>query len=140
MNRLFAISIILIAAFIISSCADQKPTQKFSFTPENPTPGETITVKYLPELNENDRAFAVTMNVYLFNKDLDKTIGIELEDKGGYWEGSYLPELSHYGALIKFKVGDDVDNNSNAGYLIKFYDAQKNVLAAANAGFAVALG
>ncbi|MBU2506444.1 MAG: TlpA family protein disulfide reductase [Bacteroidetes bacterium] len=140
MNRLFAISIILIAAFIISSCADQKPTQKFSFLPSNPIAGEQVIVKYLPVLNEDDRAFAITMNVYLFNKDLDKTVGVELADKGGYWEGAFVPESNHYGALIKFKVGDDVDNNSNAGYLIKFYDAQKNVLAAANAGFAVALG
>ncbi len=135
---IFSISLIFI--FMLASCSKEvKIKGKFSCEPEKPKPGEEITITYNPDSSGLNNVSSVDMMAYIYNVDLNLTKQISMQKTKDGWVGKVTTPDSAKGLLIKFKNGDDVDNNLKIGYLINMYDAHGNVLPGSYAGYASAI-
>lgn len=122
MRRYFLLLSTLLIAVILTSCGGQNYTEKFAFSPEKPTPGTEITVYFNAEGTALSGCNEITMVAYLFNSDLEDAIGIEMTKDGSGWKGEFTTLPSTYGAVVKFKVGDQEDSNDKKGYWIDLYN------------------
>lgn len=133
-------SIGLILLFFLSSCSKENKTNgKFSFEPEKPKPGDSITVLYNPDSTGLKNASAVDMMIYSYSTDLDQTQQIVMQKTTDGWSAKLLAPNSAKGVLVKFKNNDDIDNNKKLGYFIKMYDTNGNILPGSYAGYAAAI-
>jgi thiol-disulfide isomerase/thioredoxin len=135
---IFSISIIFM--FLLSSCTKEvKIKGKFMYEPEKPKPGDEITVTYTPDSTGLKNASNVKLMAYSYSIDLDQTKQSDMVKTVDGWRGKFKVPESSKGVLIKFKDGDDIDNNNKLGYLINLYDAAGNVLPGSYAGYATAI-
>ncbi|HSD63907.1 MAG TPA: TlpA disulfide reductase family protein, partial [Ignavibacteriaceae bacterium] len=133
-------SIGLILVFFLASCSKENKTKgKFSFEPEKPKPGDSITVLYNPDSTGLKNASAVDIMVYSYSTDLDQTQQIVMQKTADGWSAKFLAPNSAKGVLVKFKNNDDIDNNKKIGYFIKMYDTNGNILPGSYAGYAAAI-
>lgn len=135
---LFTVSLILL--LFLSSCSkEEKKKGKFSFEPEQPKPGDSITVIFNPDSIALTNASAIDMMVYIYSTVLDVTEQINMKKTQDGWMGKFGTPDSARGVLLKFKNEDEVDNNKKLGYLVKMYDSGGNVLPGSYAGYASAI-
>jgi peroxiredoxin len=125
--------------FIINSCSSQLDwTGMFDYYPEKPKPGEEITIFYSADSTKFANLDKIDMNVYLYSKKLDNTVGVEMNKTKAGWVGKVKTNRDTRGIIIKFKSDDDIDNNSKKGYVIYLYGSDGKVLPGSIAGFGVA--
>lgn len=126
--------------FLLYSCSKEvKVKGKFSYEPDKPKPGDEITVTYNPDSTGLKNVSSIDLMVYGYSKDLDQTKQFSMKKTKDGWVGKFTSPDSARGILIKFKNGDDADNNSKLGFLIKLYDDDGNVLPGCYAGYASAI-
>ncbi len=136
---LFILAGFVICLFI-TSCAQEtgeEAAEKFSFSPEKPSPGESVTVTYQPEM-EAGEVSDVTMQAYLYSKDWPEVKEVPLQKSEKNWEGQVASDPETRGILIKFTDEETVDNDEGRGYWIPFYDESGDMVAGALAGLAEA--
>ncbi len=139
-KRAITLIIIISSVFIFYSCSKEvKLKEKFAFEPKTPKPGDEINVIYNPDSTGLKDASLISMVAYLYGKDLDDTKQVEMLKIRGEWKAKFTTTDSTKGVLIKFKSGDDIDNNLKHGFLINLYDAKDSILPGSYAGYASAL-
>ena len=131
--------ILFTAVFLVSSCSPKHGVEgTFSYSPEQPKPGDEITVNYLADSTNLAGADSVILETYLYGVNLDNTIEYPMTKEGDYWTAKFPTTDSTLGILIKFKHKDDIDNNNKKGYSIIIYKDGK-VIPGAYAGLASAI-
>lgn len=138
-RHLFCRSAVFIFILLFSSAAIQA-AGKFSYTPERPKAGEEIVIKYNAEGTGLSGAEKPEMVAYLYSVDLDETRGVEMKKEGNLWTASLTTSPSTRGILIKFKSGDDFDNNKGKGFVINLYGSSGKEVPGTYAGLAAARG
>lgn len=134
------ICILAASLILLQSCSKEvKIKEKFSTEPVNPKPGQEITVIYNPDSTGLNDASRVSMLAYLYSTDLDDTKQVEMQKSKEGWKGKIATTDSTKGVLIKFKNGEDLDNNQKLGYRVYMYDEKGNVLPGSYAGYASAI-
>ncbi len=136
----YILLLIVASVLLFQSCSKEvKIKEKFSTEPLKPKPGEEITVIYNPDSTGLRDASQVSLIAYLYSTDLDQTRQVEMQKTNEGWEGKISSSDSTKGILIKFKNGDDIDNNRKQGFLIHLYDEKGKILPGSNAGYASAI-
>ncbi len=139
-KSVYILFLIITSIFLFQSCSKEaKIKEKFSTEPLKPKPGEEITVTYNPDSTGLKDASQVSLIAYLYSTDLDETRQVEMQKSNEGWTGKISASDSTKGILIKFKNGDDIDNNGKQGYLVRLYDEKGNVLPGSYAGYASAI-
>lgn len=139
-KHLLLLTSIISLIFIFYSCSNEiKLKEKFAFEPQKPKPGDEITVIYNPDSTGLKEASQVNLVAYLYSKNLDNTKQVQMQKTPDGWKGKFTTADSTKGVVIKFKSGEDIDNNLKQGYLINLYDNQGNILPGSYAGYASAL-
>ncbi len=132
---IFAASLIL-----LQSCSNEvKIKEKFSTEPVKPKAGEEITVVYNPDSTGLKDASQISLVAYLYSTDLDETRQVEMQKSREGWKGKIATTDSTRGILIKFKSGEDIDNDHKLGYRVYMYDDKGNVVPGSYAGYASAI-
>ena len=123
-----------------TSCTqDQVSDQVFAFSPEEPLPGETIRVTYSPSEKTFQAADKIQMLAYAYTVGLPTVIPVDMGKAGKSWVASISPDKDSYGVAIKFKAGEEFDNNQKSGYFILFCAEDRDLVPGAMAGQAEAL-
>jgi len=131
--------ILLIAAVFLFSCGGKKNiNQTFSFEPSNVVQNSSVTVYYKPDSTNLKDADSISMNAYLFGKELNETIEVKMTKEEGFWSANLSISDTSYGVIITFMNKDIIDNNKEKGYLIICVDENENQMPEAIAGLAVA--
>jgi len=126
--------------FVLSSCSPKPKFEgTFGYNPEKPKAGDEITVFYNSDSTKLAKADSVELIAYLYSKDLDNTIGVEMIKTKEGWEGKIKTTPETRGLIIKFKHNEDVDNNSKKGYVIYLYGNDGKILPGSKAGLGGAL-
>ena len=87
----------------------------FTFTPEKPTNGELIELKYNAKATPLSGAKKVTAVVYQFNNYQWEAIDLAFTGANDLWKASFkVPDNCGIIAL-KFKGADTTDNNNDNG-------------------------
>ena len=105
----------------------------FTFTPEKPTNGELIELKYNAKATPLSGAKKVTAVVYQFNNYQWEAIDLAFTGANDLWKASFkVPDNCGIIAL-KFKGADTTDNNNDNGYFVMFKDKDRAGLLAPGA-------
>ncbi len=96
--------------------------QNFSYTPEKPKPGETITITYEP--SGNLAGTAGPLEAVLYQKGLvkQKADDLVLEKTGRKYTASFTTDTAINFIYIGFSANKVFDNNNNDGYYIQLYE------------------
>jgi thiol-disulfide isomerase/thioredoxin len=137
-NNLWA-SFFLFSVLIFAISCAKEGKNAFSYTPREPSPGDTIEVRYSPRESVFQDADKVQMLVYVYTNGFPEVTAVEMEKEGRSWSGSFTPDSNSYGAAVKFQTGEAVDNNRKVGYFIPFYAEEGGLVPGAMAGQAEAL-
>ncbi len=134
------ITIIVSSIFVFYSCSTEiKLKEKFSVEPQKPKPGDEITVIYNPDSTGLKESSRIDLMIYLYSTDLDETKQVAMLRTNEGWKGKFITADSTKGVLIKFKDGDNIDNNRKHGFLINMCDAEGKILPGSYAGYASAI-
>ena len=136
-TKTFALLFILLfslAILEISCTTEENNSDGFLFTPKQPSPGETIRVTYSPRENVFQTAEKIQMLAYNYTAGFPKVMAVDMEKQGQSWVGSFASDKDCYGAAVKFKAGEEIDNNQKTGYFIPFYADDGTLIAGARAG------
>ena len=130
----------IVLMFVFSSCSSKPKIEgAFNYNPEKPKAGDEITIYYNSDSTKLAKADSVVLVAYLYSKDLDNTIGVEMNKTEKGWEGKVKTTPETRGLIIKFKHNEDVDNNSKKGYVIYLYGNDDKILPGSVAGLGGAL-
>ncbi len=129
----------VVLMFVFSACSKPKIEGVFNYNPEKSKAGDEITVFYNSDSTKLAKADSIELVAYLYSKDLDNTVGVEMNKTEKGWEGKVKTVPETRGLIIKFKHDDDVDNNSKKGYVIYLYGNDGKVLPGSVAGLGSAL-
>jgi thiol-disulfide isomerase/thioredoxin len=133
-------SFLLISVVILAiSCAKKGNDSTFTYSPQEPSPGDTIQVTYSPSKKMIQDEDKVQMLAYVYTSGFPKVTAVEMEKEGRSWAGSFSPGKDSYGAVLKFEAGEELDNNQKSGYFIPFYVEDGELVPGAMAGQAEAL-
>lgn len=137
LKYIFPATVLMLAFY---SCSPKPKLEgTFNYSPEKPKAGEEITVFYNSDSTNLAKADSVELVAYLYSKDLDNTIGVEMNKTENGWEGKFKTVPETRGLVISFKHNQDVDNNSKKGYVIYLYGNDDKILPGSIAGFGSAL-
>lgn len=139
-NLFYLLFLSLITLLMLPACEQDEPEidAAFFIKPENPKPGEEITVYYDPDSSNLAEAEEIEMIVYQYSDDLDEAKGIVMRESLDYYKASFQSSENSLGAIITFEGNDLLDNNMNEGYVIHFYGEDNDVLPGSLAGLGVA--
>lgn len=140
-NLLKQIPLILLFT-IIAGCSQELNFHGIlTVYPENPQPGNEITVLYNADSTNLSGEESIEMIVYLFNTDVDTTFSIDMNKDRQGWQAKFRSSEDHAGALLKFRTADKkkLDNNNRNGYFVNFNSQSGSILPEAIAGQAVAV-
>jgi thiol-disulfide isomerase/thioredoxin/tetratricopeptide (TPR) repeat protein len=130
----------MLGLFFFIGCSSQKEFNgKLSFYPENPAPGDEITVTYISDSTSLAGAETIKMVVHLYSNELDSTFGVDMQKERNSWKANFRSSDNHFGALVIFKADEKVDNNNKNGYFINFYKGTNEPIPGSLAGSAVAV-
>jgi thiol-disulfide isomerase/thioredoxin len=136
MYKLVFLSLLILA---FSGCGKQphQYTQRFEFHPETPKQGEEVTIYYNPAGTDLEGAETVDMVAYLYSRDVDEALSVNMERDGDGWRGSFTTGEATRGVVVKFQAGNELaDNNSKKGYIIHLYNDNGNTVPGTFAGLA----
>jgi len=131
--------LLIICVPLLVSSKNGTSSAKFSYSPNQPQPGDLITVSYDPSGTGLENEPAVEMVAYLYSKGQPKALGISMKKKGGKWNGSFSTEQETRGIIVKFEGENKIDNNQGNGYVIFLSDKNGNLVPGAKAGLGEAI-
>ncbi len=132
--------IILFSSFLFFSCAEKKENSNFSFLPEKPKAGETVSIHFNKTTSPLAKSEKVFMFASFYTKDLDSTVRVPMENAGKGVAAKFKIDEGINGVLIKFSDEKEklIDDNNRDGYLVKIYDTSGDILPENIAGRAAA--
>jgi thiol-disulfide isomerase/thioredoxin len=126
MKKIFVFNLLSLLYFI--SCSSQPEwTGVFDSYPENPEPGDEVTVFYNSDSTKLASENKIELIAYLYSIKLDDAVGVEMKKVNKGWEGKIKTDKNTRGIIIKFKNEEVFDNNDKKGYVIHLYDGDKTV-------------
>jgi peroxiredoxin/tetratricopeptide (TPR) repeat protein len=134
-----ALSIFLVTGFLCFSFCAQEHSGRFSFSPEKPSPGDEVAVRYNPAGTKLENASEVFLVAYSYTKGYPDVRDYSMIKKGKSWTASFSTDEKSRGIIIKFVDNEDTDNNDNYGYIIPLFDKQGAQIPGGLAGLAEAL-
>ena len=101
--------------------------QQFTYAPEKPIAGESISVIYTPSAGFQD-VKNVETTAYLFEGDEPIAMELTLKDNGEGLAGSFTSTMETKAVLFSFKTekGKELDNNDEKGFKLMIYDPDLN--------------
>lgn len=142
-RNMTALFVILALTLVFSACTT-KPTAPqaagLTFSPAQPKPGETITLKYIPSNKTLKDAGKLYFYAYILAGKLPTVESVELAKAGEVWTGSLKAAEGCYGILGTVRDDDEGrDTNDGKGYAIPFHSSDGKVLPGYEAALASAL-
>ena len=138
-KKLMSLGIVLTVVLGLASCGPGGGTEgPVAFSPKKPQAGETLTVTYKPKEEPFLSADAITLLAYSYTKSLPTVIPVELTRAGARWTGTLQPEKDVRLLALKFRCGDEIDNNGGLGYFLMMSDGSGEPVPGARAGLAEA--
>ena len=95
--------------------------QNFTFTPEKPKPGETITITYRPGGDIANTILPVEAIVYQLGQSKQFTDDLPLKKTSDGFTASFTTDTSANFIFFSFAADKKFDNNNNEGYTIRLY-------------------
>lgn len=95
--------------------------QNFTFTPEKPKPGETITITYRPGGDIANTILPVEAIVYQLGQSKQFTDDLPLKKTSDGFSASFTTDTSVNFIFFSFAADKKFDNNNNEGYTIRLY-------------------
>lgn len=96
--------------------------QNFTYSPEKPKPGETITITYESSGDIANTILPIEAVVYQRGTKKEKADDLVLTKKGNKYTGSFSTDTSMGFVYLSFKSDKKYDNNYNNGYYIHLYE------------------
>lgn len=134
-----ALLILLGAVLLCFSFCAREPGGRFSISPEKPSPGDEITVRYNPAGTKLQNAAEVFLVAYSYTSGYPEAREYSMIKRAKSWTASFFPDEKSRGTIIKFVDNGDTDNNDNYGYIIPLFDKQGDQIPGGLAGLAEAL-
>ena len=134
-----ALSILLGTGFLCFSFCAKEPAGRFSFSPEKPSPGEELIIRYNPAGTKLEDAAEVFLMAYSYTKGYPDARDYPMTKEGKSWIASLSTDEKSRGIVIKFVNNQDTDNNDNYGYIIPLFDKRGDQIPGGRAGLAEAL-
>ncbi len=134
MKRFFLSFVILIFLSVTFSIA--QTSKNFSYKPEKPKAGETISVTYNPAGSKLEKTENISVIVHAYGKTIYYTNEIELKKSGNNWAGDFSAADTCAGVVLRFTDGTEFDNNGSKCYPIRFYGNDGKFVKYASAGLA----
>jgi len=101
--------------------------KNFTYTPENPKPGDVITFTYEPAGDIANTILPVEGVVYQMGKKGNKADDIVMERKAGKYTGTIKTDPEMNFLYLGFSSDKKFDNNFNEGYSVQLYENDKPV-------------
>ncbi len=131
--------IFLFAGLLLSGfCAQKGSGERFSYSPEKPTPGSEITLRYNPAGRSLEEASKIDCVVYLYSKGVPEAKEFSMEKTKNVWTASFTTNITTRGVIIKFLADSEADNNDKQGYTITLYGEDGKPVPGGLAGLAEA--
>ena len=108
-------------------------SQNFTYHPENPVPGEKVTVTYNPIGTPLERAEKIEVVAYEFTEEGPMATEVYLHLKNASYEGKLIVSKDTKIVFLSFSNEDKRDNNSGEGY--NFWVYQKDRKSPINGAF-----
>jgi thiol-disulfide isomerase/thioredoxin len=139
-RNMIVLSVLLISVLGLSVCAKKQPPTKFSYLPEKPVPGDTITVRFDPAGTGLAKAESVEAVAYIYAKGQPEAESLTLHKIENFLTGTIETKKEDRGVVLKYLSGRTVDSNQKKGYIILLNDQNGMPVAGAQSGLAEALG
>jgi len=145
MKQKFLFLVPVIFSFLFLFACESKEAKKFSFSPENPQPGESVTVVYNPSGTELEDESGIELLAYFYSQP--RQIFLEwpevkvfpMKKKGSLWQAKMDNEKNTRLVILVFQSGKKVDSNVRRGYMVNFFDKEGNQVPGSLASLADAL-
>lgn len=115
---------ILFLLFSVSSISSFSQ-ENFTYSPENPKPGETITITYESSGDIANTLLPIEAIVYQIGSKKEKADDIILVKKGNKYTSSFSTDPNMNFVYLSFMSDKKYDNNYNNGYYIHLYENNK---------------
>ena len=115
------LKVLLLTLISVSSFAQQN----FSFTPEKPKPGETISITYRPAGDIANTILPVEAIVYQHGQSSQKADDLLLKKTADGFTASFIADTAANFIYFSFSADKKFDNNANEGYIIHLYENDK---------------
>jgi thiol-disulfide isomerase/thioredoxin len=112
----------LMLFFLLLICSNSFAQQNFSYSPEKPKPGETITITYRPAGDIANTILPVEAVVYQIGNTKQKADDIQLKKLADTYTASVTTDTSANFVYFSFSADKKFDNNYNEGYTIQLYE------------------
>ncbi len=96
--------------------------QNFSYTPDKPKPGETITITYTPAGDIANTMKPLEVAIYSQGQKGRRADDLEFKKAGAVYTASYTTDTGMSFVYFSFSADGKFDNNFNKGYWILLYD------------------
>ena len=107
--------------------------KNLSFAPEQPKPGETISIKYNPSATELFGVEGISAYAYmLYDKSTPVVQEVQLTKDGSNYTGNITTNDSVRAIVLKFAKDVKTDDNNGQGYHILLYGKDGNPVRGAN--------
>lgn len=116
---------ILAAGLLLMFLSNIAQSQNFTFSPQKPKPGETITVTYEPAGDIANTLKTVEATYHSFGTVSESTDDITLTRTGSKYQFTLPTDTSIQFVYFGFSADGKYDNNFNNGYWIQFYNGDK---------------
>ena len=100
-------------------------TEKFTFQPDNPQPGEQIHISYNPSGTKLSDANEITLLAYSFPEKMPIVEEVIMQKRGANWIGSFTTTDTTLTVFPIFISGERKDDNDGNGYLITLFTDEK---------------
>ncbi len=127
---------LFVGLLLLNFCLKKEPSKRFSYSPEKPSPGDEMTVRYNPAGTDLEEAPEIYLIAYSYTKGFPEAKEISMKKKGGIWIASFVPDEKTRGVIIKFIHDESVDNNEKKGYIITLYGEDRKQVPGGVAGLA----
>lgn len=115
------LKVLLLLLISVSSFAQQN----FSYTPEKPKPGETISITYRTAGDIANTLMPVEAIVYQYGSNKQKADDLLLKKTADGFVASFTADTAANFIFFSFSADKKYDNNSNDGYFIRLYENDK---------------
>lgn len=143
---------LLFLTLVMSSCSKYDFTNTFSTLPNNPHPGEDVTILYNPTgtiLDSSNQILATVrtygdhnyqpVSMFSMPNNVTNTEEYKMEKHQGGWTIQISVPDTVVGFVVTLHNENDTDYNDGLGYWVPLYSSDQYMLPGAEAGYAAAL-
>src|SRR5687767_14483543 len=115
----------ILVAILLFAAVNTFAQKNFTFSPEQPKPGDNITITYEPAGDIANTIKPVEATVYFVGMRGSRAEDLPLERKGNKYTATIPGDTSMHFIYLGFSADGKFDNNFNDGYYIQLYENNK---------------